>query len=233
MARVLATGRRSRNREEKLAITLWGRDTSSNVQKVRWALAELGLEHEHVQLGGKYGGNRTPEYLELNPNGLVPTLRDGDLVLWESHAIVRYLAGRYGPGKLWPADPVARAEVDRWTDWTATTFQPAWSDVFWRFYRTAPEQRDPAAIATAVEKSEACFAIMDAQLERTRFLAGDDLTYAELVAGIPMFRWTTMGLAGLKSFANIARWHRDLHARKAYREMVEVDYSDLAGRTAA
>ena len=128
---------------------------------------------------------------------------------------------------------MARAEVDRWTDWTATTFQPAWSDVFWRFYRTAPEQRNPAAIATAVEKAEACFAIMDAQLERTRFLAGDDLTYAELVAGIPMFRWTTMGLAGLKSFANIARWHRDLHARKAYREMVEVDYSDLAGRAAA
>ena len=72
-----------------MAITVWGRDTSSNVQKVRWALGELGLDYEHIQLGGRHGGNRSPEYLALNPNGLVPTLRDGELVRWESHAIVR------------------------------------------------------------------------------------------------------------------------------------------------
>jgi glutathione S-transferase len=216
-----------------MAITVWGRDTSSNVQKVRWALSELGLAHEHIQLGGKYGGNRAPEYLALNPNGLVPTLRDGDLVLWESHAIVRYLTGRYGSGRLWPVDPIARAECDRWTDWTATTFQPAWSDVFWRFYRTAPEKRDATAIAKCVEATEACFAIMDAQLGRTRFLAGDSLTYAELVTGIPMYRWTTMGLENLRTFANVKRWHEELRSRPGYQQMVEVDYSDLAGRSVA
>lgn len=216
-----------------MAITVFGRDTSANVQKVRWALAELGLEYEHIQLGGRYGGNRKPEYLALNPNGLVPTLRDGDLMLWESHAIVRYLAAQYGPGRLWPDEPVARAECDRWTDWTTTTFQPAWIDVFWRFYRTPPKQRDAAAIARGVADTEKCFAIMDDRLEKSRFLAGGELTYADLVAGIPLFRWTTMGLEPRRSFANVDRWHAELHERAAYRDTVEVDYSELAGRTTA
>jgi glutathione S-transferase len=216
-----------------VAITVWGRDTSANVQKVRWALAELGLDYEHIPLGGKFGGNRTPEYLAMNPNGLVPTLRDENLVLWESHAIVRYLAARYGVGSLWPADPVARAECDRWTDWTATTFQPAWIDVFWRFYRTPPRQRDAAAIAKGVTDTENCLAIMDVRLGHSRFLAGDELTYAELVGGIAMFRWTTMGLETTRTFAHVERWHAELRQRQAYRETVEVDYSELAGRTTA
>lgn len=213
-------------------MTLWGRDTSANVQKVRWALAEIGQEYEHIPLGGKYGGNRTPEYLALNPNGLVPTLRDGDLVLWESHAIVRYLAARYSPGRLWPDDPVVRAECDRWTDWTATTFQPAWIDLFWRFYRTAPEQRDDGAIAKAKAATEVCLGIMDGQLERTRFLAGDHLTYADIVAGTAMYRLTTMDIAVVVP-DNVARWHGELRARAPYRLGVEVDYSELAGRSAA
>ena len=124
-----------------MAITLWGRISSANVQKVRWALAELGLAYEHIPVGGKYGGNREPAYLALNPNGLVPTLRDGDLVLWESHAILRYLAATYGAGSLWPESPSARAIVDQWTDWTATTFQPAWIGAFWQVVRTPNEQQ--------------------------------------------------------------------------------------------
>src|SRR3954469_6460915 len=99
MAGVLTAGGEASNREDRVAITLWGRDTSANVQKVRWALGELGLVHEHIPLGGKYGGNKEPEYLAMNPNGLVPTLRDGELILWESHAIVRYLAATYGAGQ--------------------------------------------------------------------------------------------------------------------------------------
>ena len=128
-------------------ITLWGRSSSANVQKVVWALEELGVSYEHVPLGGKYGGNDTPEYLAMNPNGLVPTLRDGALVVWESHAIVRYLAAQYGAGSLWPADPRERTLVDQWTDWTATTYQPAWIGVFWLVVRTPAENHDEAAIA--------------------------------------------------------------------------------------
>jgi len=216
-----------------VAITLWGRDTSANVQKVRWALGELGLSYECIPLGGKYGGNKNPDYLAMNPNGLVPTLRDGELTLWESHAIVRYLVATYGAGGLWPEAPVVRAECDRWTDWTATTFQPAWIDVFWKFYRTPEVQRDMATVDKLVAASERCFGIMDGQLAKNRFLAGDGLTYADLVSGIAMFRWTTMGLPSIQAHGNVARWHDELRARPAYREAVEVDYSELAGRVTA
>ena len=216
-----------------MAITLWGRKTSANVQKVHWTLGELGLEFEHIIVGGKYGGNRTPEYLAMNPNGLVPTLRDGELVLWESHAIVRYLTASYGAGGLWPVAPAARAECDRWTDWTAATFQPAWIEVFWGFYRTPDGQRDMAKVEKLVAAAERCFEIMDRQLGRTRFLAGDALTYADLVTGIAMFRWTTMGLPSIRTHANVARWHAELRRRPAYRDAVEVDYSELAGRITA
>lgn len=216
-----------------MAITLWGRDTSANVQKVRWALGELGLRYEQFQVGGRHGGNRTPEYLAMNPNGLVPTLRDGDLVLWESHAIVRYLAATYGAGGLWPEAPVVRAECDRWADWTATTFQPAWIDTFWRFYRTPAAQRDMALLDKLVASTERCFEIMDGQLGKTRFLAGDGLTYGDIPAGIAMYRWTTMGLPSIRTHGNVARWHAELRARQVYRNAVEVDYSELAGRTSA
>jgi glutathione S-transferase len=229
MAGVLTATDCGGNREDGMAITLWGRASSANVQKVRWALAELGLAYEHIPLGGRFGGNQAPEYLAMNPNGKVPTLRDGELVLWESHAIVRYLAARYGAGRLWLTDPVARAECDRWTDWTATTFQPCWIDVFWRFYRTPPEKRDAGRIAALIAATERCFAIMDGQLGRTRFLAADGLTYADLVAGVAMFRWTTMGIA-IARHANVERWHAGLRERAAYRDAVEVDYTELAGR---
>ncbi|HVY50033.1 MAG TPA: glutathione S-transferase family protein [Devosia sp.] len=212
-----------------MAITLWGRATSANVQKVRWALAELGLDYEHIPLGGRFGGNRTPDYLAMNPNGLVPTLRDGSLVLWESHAIVRYLTAQYGAGELWPIDPRARAESDRWTDWTATTFQPAWIEVFWGFYRTPPAERDLGRLAERIGSTERCFSILDRQLGRTRFLAGDRLTYADIVAGVAMFRWTTMGIESALQ-PNVQRWHEALRGRPGYREAVEVDYSELAGR---
>src|SRR5690349_16958947 len=125
-----------------MTITVWGRLDSVNVQKVVWALGELGLAYEHVPAGGKFGGLDAPAYRAMNPNGKVPTLRDGELVVWESHAIVRYLAATYGAGTLWPADPKARAITDQWTDWTATTFQPAWIEVFWKFVRTPKVEHD-------------------------------------------------------------------------------------------
>jgi glutathione S-transferase len=212
-----------------MALTLWGRPSSSNVQKARWALAELGLDYEHIPLGGKYGGNKDASYLAMNPNGLVPTLRDGDLVLWESHAIVRYLAAQYGPGRLWPVDPVLRAKSDQWVDWAATEFQKGWIEVFWRLVRTPVPQRDSKAIASAIAMTERCLAIMDAQLAETRFLAGNSFTYGDIPAGIAMYRWTTMEIER-QPHPNVDRWHQELRERPAYREMVEVDYSELVGR---
>jgi len=212
-------------------ITLWGRASSANVQKAVWALGELGLSYEHIPLGGKFGGNKEPAYLAMNPNGLVPTLRDGDLIVWESHAIVRYLAASYGAGTLWPADPRDRAVVDQWTEWSASTFQPAWLQLFWKFFRTPPAERDAEAVGRTLEGTQRCLGMLDARLAVAPFLGGDRLTYTDIVAGVAMYRLTTMGLS-VPLGANVSAWHARLNKREAFRVGVNVDYEELRGRLA-
>ncbi|RUT32834.1 glutathione S-transferase family protein [Arsenicitalea aurantiaca] len=212
-------------------ITIWGRLNSSNVQKAIWALEELGLDYASIPLAGSFGGNRTPEYLAMNPNGLVPTLRDGDLVLWESHAIVRYLAAAYGMGTLCPEPLAERAIVDQWTDWTATTLQQGWLQVFWLLVRTPPEEQDPVAIDRAVARANEAYAIMDRQLARTPFMAGDRLTYADIVSGASMYRWMTMDVERTP-LPHLEAWYARLLDRPAYRKAVCVSYEELRGRLA-
>ena len=105
-------------------LKIWGRTTSSNVQKVLWCCAELGIDYERVDLGGPFGGNRDPEYLTMNPNGRVPTIKDNDLILWESNTICRYLATTRHGERLYPSNPAARANVERWMDWQLATSGP-------------------------------------------------------------------------------------------------------------
>lgn len=215
-----------------MATTLWGRLSSANVQKTVWALEELGLAYDHVPLGGRFGGNDKPEYLAMNPNGLVPTLRDGDLTIWESHAIVRYLAATYGAGTLFPEHPRERAVVDQWTDWTATTFQPAWIEVFWLVVRTPVEKHDSdEAIGKAIAATGKCLAMMDARLAQVPFLGGDRLTYADIVAGVAMYRWTTMEIER-PAVPNVETWHARLNGRAAFRKAVNVSYEELRARLA-
>jgi glutathione S-transferase len=214
-----------------MTITLWGRLSSANVQKAVWALEELGLSYEHIPLGGRFGGNATAEYLAMNPNGLVPTLRDGDLVVWESHAIVRYLAAAYGAGSLFPADPRERAIVDQWTDWTATTFQPAWINLFWLLVRTPPAHQDRVAIDKAIQATSRCFGIMDKRLGEAPFLGGERLSYADIVAGVALYRWTTMEI-DRPVLQSVESWHARLGERAAFRKAVNVDYEELRGRLA-
>jgi glutathione S-transferase len=210
-------------------LTLYGRKTSANVQKAMWALEELGADYEQIEMGGKFGGLDTPAYRALNPNARVPTLKDGDFVLWESHAIIRYLAAKYGASTLAPTDLERRALADQWTDWTATRFQPAWIEVFWAVVRTRPADRDAARIARATEAANACFAIIDAQLARTPFLAGDTLTYADIAAGVSLYRWYDMEV-DRQPFARVEDWHKRLRERPAFVTGVCVPYDDLVGR---
>ena len=207
-------------------IRVFGRLTSANVQKVIWVLEELELSYDHENRGGRYGGLDDPGYIAMNPNGLVPVLRDGSLILWESHAIVRYLSAQYADGLLFPSRPEDRAVVDQWTDWTATRFQPAWIGVFWSVYRTQPARRNAAEIAKSREEAARTFAIMDQRLSRLPYLGGQTLTYADIVAGIAPFRWTTMGTEAPLP-AGVAAWHQRLRERPAFRKAVEVDYSEL------
>lgn len=212
-----------------MSITLWGRLSSGNVQKAVWALEELELPYEHVPLGGPFGGTNTLQYLAMNPNGLVPTLRDGELTVWESHAIVRYLSAEYGSGLLFPMEARDRAVVDQWADWTATTFQPAWLSLFWQKVRTPADRQNPAAIDKALADSVRCFHILDDRLGDVPYLGGEQLTYADIVAGVSLFRWSTMAIAR-PSLPNVEAWHARLEERAAFRQAVNVSYEELVGR---
>lgn len=210
-------------------IVLWGRANSSNVQKTVWALEEVGAAYERREAGGKFGGLDSPEFVAMNPNRLVPVLKHGELTLWESHAIVRYVAATFGGGLLWPADAAQRAIVDQWTDWTLSTFQKGWITLFWLLVRTPPEKQDSAAIATALADSVAAFRIMEARLERTPYLSGEQFGYADIVAGVSLYRWTTMEI-DRPNLPAVEAWHDRLRQRPAFEKAVCVSYDDLRGR---
>ena len=130
-------------------LKIWGRASSSNVQKVLWCCAELDLPFERVDVGGTFGGNRDPEYLALNPNGLVPTVKDGELIMWESNTICRYLASTRNGERIYPRNPAARTHVERWMDWQLAVVGPPMGQLLFGLVRTKPEARDPAAIEAA------------------------------------------------------------------------------------
>ncbi len=133
-------------------LKIWGRTTSSNVQKVLWCCGELGLEYERVDLGGPFGGNQDPEYLAMNPNGRVPTVKDGDLIMWESNTICRYLCATHDGDRLYPKAPEARTDVERWMDWQLSSIGPPMGALLFGLIRTKPEQRDHSAIEAARQR---------------------------------------------------------------------------------
>jgi glutathione S-transferase len=209
-----------------MSLVLYGRKTSANVQKVMWTLGELDLPFRQIEMGGKFGGLDTPDYRGMNPNSLVPTLKDGEFVLWESHAIVRYLCAKHANETLWPVDLQARALADQWMDWTSARFQPAWLGVFSAVVRARPQDRKAEDVSRAVAAANACFEIMDAQLTRTPYLTGSDLTYADIVAGASLYRWYSMDIER-KRFAGVEAWHKRLLDRPAFVSGVCIPYDDL------
>ena len=152
-----------------------GRRTSGNVMKPLWAADELGLEYEQVDVGGKFGGNDTPEYLAMNPMGLVPTLVDGDFTMFESNAITRYIAQKYGQGSLWPDDPHARATADTWMDWKLNVVNSFMRIVFWGLVRTKPEDRDLNQIKAGIEQGcKFCSSVATTEIDRTIMIGDHD-----------------------------------------------------------
>jgi glutathione S-transferase len=156
-------------------LVIWGRNSSVNVQKVLWCCEELALPYRRIDAGGAFGIVGTPEYRRLNPNGLVPTIDDDGFVLWESNAILRYLAAKHPAGTLWPADPAARAAGDQWMDWSATTFWPAIRPLFLGLIRTAPDKRDPKVLEDSRRATADALAILDAHLASRDYVAGKNL----------------------------------------------------------
>jgi len=202
-------------------IKIWGRNDSSNVQKVLWCCGELAIDFERVDLGGKFGKNKEPAYLAMNPNGLVPTIEDGGLILWESNTIVRYLTEKYGGGKLIDATPEGRAQADRWMDWQLTTLGPAIVPLFWGYVRTAAEKRDAAALKAALEKSSAAWKIVDDRLAKNEYLAGKIFTIGDIPLGVWVYRWFNLPIERPK-LDHLSRWYADLQRRPAYQKYIMI-----------
>jgi glutathione S-transferase len=202
-------------------LTVWGRNTSSNVQKVMWAIAELGLARERIDAGRSFGRLETKEYTALNPNRRIPTLVDGDVVLWESNVIVRYLAARYGAGGLWPDDPAVRGVADQWMDWQQTTLLPDMRTIFWGLVRTAPEKRDQRSIDAAVSSLKEIWARLDAHLDGRPFVAGDHLTMGDIPVGTLCHRYHALGVERAP-LPHLEAWYQRLLARDAFRRHVMV-----------
>lgn len=209
-------------------LSVYGRKTSSNVQAVMWTVAELGLAHDRIDAGMAFGVVDTPEFRAMNPNGLIPVIRDGDdAPIFESGAIIRYLAGRYGEAPFWPGDPAARAQVDKWAEWAKVTFGAAFSGpVFAAVVRTPPQQRNWDAIGAAIKALAPRLAIAERQVERHGFLAGDSLTVADIQFGHLLYRYFTVEIER-PDFPAIAAYYRMLTARPAYAEHVMVSYESL------
>ncbi len=195
-------------------IKIWGRNTSSNVQKVMWAVGEMGLPHERIDIGGPFGKNREAAYLAaMNPNGLVPTLEEEDgFLLWESNSIVRYLAASVK--RLCSNRPIcARGRnASKWMDWQLSVAGPAITPVFWGLIRTPPDKRDHAAIEAGKKNTTTAMVMVDEQLAKTAYLAGDAFSYGDIPVGIMAYRYRAAGAgtSAAEKFRALVR--RDLGA---------------------
>ncbi len=212
-------------------LRVWGRRSSANVQKVLWLVGELGLPHQHIPAGGDFGGLDGPAFRAMNPHGKVPVIADGEVVVWESHAILRYLAAAHGADRFWSEDPGARAPVDGWMDWAQTALQPAFlSGVFWGGYRTPEAQRDDGADATARAWSGG-LSLVDAQLADRPFVVGETLSLADIAIGAHLYRYFELEIER-PALPRLQTWYERLRARPAYREHVMVPFGELKGRLA-
>lgn len=202
-------------------IKLWGRTNSINVMKPLWCLNEIGLEYERIDAGMSYGVVDTSEYRSKNPNGRVPTLEDGDLVLWESNAIVRYLCAAYASGTLYPQDAAVRAIADQWMDWQQTSLLADITFIFWGLVRGRKENQDPELIGAASQRLGALWRMLDAQLEGREYILGDAFTMADIPLGAFVWRWTNLDIER-PLLENVQAWHERLKQRPAFRKHVMV-----------
>lgn len=205
-------------------LQIWGRPNSINVQKVMWTVAELGLAHERYDVGGPFGGLDTPEFKALNPNGTIPVLKDGDVVLWESNAIVRYLLAKHSEGKMWPTDLVARAEADRWMDWQAASTIIDLLAVFFGLIRTPEPERDMAKINQSLANLNRMMGVLDGHLADRTWLSGDQMTMADIAVGALVYRWSEMPI-DRPDLANVARYYAMLQERAPFRDHVMIPLS--------
>ena len=194
---------------------IWGRANSINVQKVLWTADEIGLAYERTDVGGAFGGNDQKWYLDMNPNGVVPTIDDGGNIIWESNSAVRYLAAKYAAGTLWPNEAGRRSEADRWMDWQLSTLSEPMRQVFWGLIRTPPDKRDMAAIHKATAETGRLWRRLDEKLEGKLYVAGNHLTMGDIPVGCFVHRWYALDIER-PELRNVKAWYERLKTRPAY-----------------
>jgi glutathione S-transferase len=210
-------------------LRIWGRKNSINVQKVMWAVGELGVPHERIDAGGRFGGLDTAAYGAMNPSRRIPVIDDDGTIVWESNAIVRYLAAKYGAGLLAPANVGIRAQSDMWMDWVLADLQPAFiGGVFSTFWRTPEAQRNWQLIRQGIARSVALFRLLEDHLRTRAFVAGDELTMGDIPAGAQLYRFFSLEI-DRPSLPRLEEWYKRLKEREPYRTHVMVPFDDLKG----
>lgn len=207
-------------------ITLWGRDTSLNVQKPMWALLELGIDFDRIDAGGAFGKLDTAEYGSINPNRRVPTLIDGDLVMWESNACTRYLAARYGAGTLWPEDPSARAHADMWMDWQQTVLIPAFQPIFNELVRVPSAKRNMDMVAAKAKEVGAAMAVLETWLDGRDYILGAAPSMGDIPVGASLYRYFDLPI-DRPDLPRVEAYFARLKERQAYRDSAMISYEPL------
>lgn len=200
-------------------LEIWGRPYSSNVIPVIWTANELSLDYQLQLAGGSFGKLDTEDYARINPNRMIPAIRDGDFALWESHAIVRYLCGRYAAGSLCPDDPETRALADQWMEWSGSRAFPPVIQLFFATVRTQPEKRDPAKIAALRDEASEVLALLDRHLSAQAYVAGESFTMGDIPLGCVAYRYFNVEVER-PPLPHLEAWYQRLCQRPAYQKHV-------------
>lgn len=208
-------------------IKIWGRASSVNVQKVLWAADEVGLTYERVDVGGAFGGLDTPEFERLNPARLIPALQDGDFVLAESNAIVRYLAEKYGAGTLAPPSLEERASAQQWCEWGQySLYRDIISNCFHQLIRVTADQRNHALLKASAARAGDHLATLDRHLAGRSYIMGSEFTFADIIVGCMTHRYFTMEIVR-PTLPNVEAWYQRLSTRPPFRKHVMVDWTAM------
>ena len=204
-------------------LNLYGRETSINVQKVAWALGELGVPFEWVGRDGQVGNIGVEKYEDLNAAQRVPTLVDNELVLNQSNSIIRYLASEYR-GELWLKDPGERAQADQWMEWQSTDLWVDMTPTFWGLIRTPKNERNMLVINHHIKNLATHFEILDNHLANKDFIIGKHLSMGDISIGTGIYRYMSLPIK-LPHYPNIENWYARLQDREAYRDYVMIPIS--------
>ena len=205
-------------------LKIWGRISSINVRKVVLTAQWLGLPFKRIDAGREFGIVKTPEYLERNPNALVPLLDDEGFELWESNAIVRYLCAKHAQAGLYPQDLRSRFDAERWMDWQQTTLNPAGRDAFVQLIRTAQGDRNDTLVARSVAATDPLLDLLDRQLSRAPFLAGPRFTIADIPIACEVHRWRGLSLPQV-THPNLDHWYLTISSHPAAQGVLDLPLS--------